>query len=291
MSDFYPISPLIGITNTSYAAQAGVMDERWAARVVRGKKIIAEKTMNELNLDSLVGIVYGHIRIEGLSRHAVAMCAGRLMQFARRYQQSGISPDFEVPDLVREGETPLKASSGTGSSEATPASTMETEQPEEAFDFPKLGSVPSIERIVDEDLWRGSSEGRAIALAEMAIYSSSLPEGHIEAIFEHAAQMLIRLWSANGDSRQLIRRFAGLIQSCSSESQIPRTGSDRQTIETGTCHLLELMREIDPEGDLLPHGYPCAYHELLARKVSDLTGVDIMVNTSSTGCVVTFRVE
>ena len=82
MSDFYPISPIIGIINTSYGAQAGVMDEKWAVRVLRGKKIIAEKTIHELDLDSFVGVVYGHIRVEGLSRHSIAQCAGRMMQYA-----------------------------------------------------------------------------------------------------------------------------------------------------------------------------------------------------------------
>ena len=78
MSDFYPISPLVNITNTSYAAQAGVMDEKWAVRVVRGKKIIAEKTMLDLDVENIVGVAYGNIRVEGLSRHAIATMAGRI---------------------------------------------------------------------------------------------------------------------------------------------------------------------------------------------------------------------
>ena len=56
MSNFYPISPLVAITNTSYGAQAGVMDEMWAVRVVRGKKIIAEKTIPNLELENIVGV-------------------------------------------------------------------------------------------------------------------------------------------------------------------------------------------------------------------------------------------
>ncbi len=291
MSDFYPISPLIGITNTSYAAQAGVMNERWAARVVRGKKIIAEKTMNDLNLDNLVGIVYGHARIEGLSRHAVAMCAGRLMQFARRYQQSGVAPNFEIPDLVRDDEGPAEASASSAHPDTGSVGMAESVEPETALDLPKLGAVPTLEKIADRNLWKSSTDGRAVALVEMAVYGSNLPEGHLEEMFEQAAQTLIGLWSAGGSSEDLIRGFAELIQSCSYESQIPRTGTDRETIETGSCYLLELTRRIDPEGTLLPAGYPCAYHEILAKKVSELTGVDIMVNTSSTGCVVTFRVE
>ncbi|MHA1927424.1 MAG: hypothetical protein ACTSV2_02470, partial [Candidatus Thorarchaeota archaeon] len=102
---FYPISPMVGITNTSYAAQAGVLEDQWACRVVRGKKVIAEKTMIDMDLENFVGVIYGFIRVEGLSRHSVAMCAGRLMQFARRYQTSGVCPNFEVPDLVYDDGT------------------------------------------------------------------------------------------------------------------------------------------------------------------------------------------
>ncbi|MHA2178782.1 MAG: hypothetical protein ACXAAK_10580, partial [Candidatus Thorarchaeota archaeon] len=61
MSNFYPVSPLVAIPNTSYGAQAGVMNEMWAMRVVRGRKIIAEKTMPELDLENMVGVAYGHI--------------------------------------------------------------------------------------------------------------------------------------------------------------------------------------------------------------------------------------
>ena len=50
MSDFYPVSPLVAIPNTSYGAQVGVMNEMWAVRVVRGKKILAEKTMPALKI-------------------------------------------------------------------------------------------------------------------------------------------------------------------------------------------------------------------------------------------------
>ena len=107
MSDFYPVSPLVGITNTSYAAQAGVMNEKWAVRVVRGKKIIAEKTIPDLGIDNMVGVAYGHIRVEGLSRHAVAQMAGRLMQFARKYQTAGVCPNYEIPDLAYDDGTTL----------------------------------------------------------------------------------------------------------------------------------------------------------------------------------------
>ena len=119
MSDFYPISPAILITNTSYMAQAGVMNEMWACRVIRGKKILAEKTMSELDLENYVGVIYGNIRVEGLSRHAVAQCAGRLMQFSRQYQTSGIAPNYEVEGLVYDdGESYIEATPSTACSKS-----------------------------------------------------------------------------------------------------------------------------------------------------------------------------
>ncbi len=295
MDDFYPISPLIGITNTSYAAQAGVMDEKWAVRVVRGKKIIAEKTMNNLDLESIVGIIYGHARIEGLSRHSVAMCAGRLMQFARRYQQSGVCPNFEIPDLVRSDGTKVGSTStgevaaGASGSEDIPTPTSEVTASEEV-DIAKLGAVPKLQALGGIALWRECARSRAIVLLNMAIYGAELPKGHLDAMFERVIEDRIREWSASGDAEEIIRKFAAEIQSCSDENQVPVTTSGA-SIETGACMIMTVASELDPERKRIPPGYPCAFHEALAKRVSEITGVNILVNASSTGCRVTFTVE
>jgi len=296
MGDFYPISPLVGITNTSYAAQAGVMDEKWAIRVVRGKKIIAEKTMNSLDLESMVGVIYGHARIEGLSRHSVAMCAGRLMQFARRYQESGICPNYEIPDLVRSDGTRVGTQTSAEteqitSSDAslpTPESVAETA---EERSFAHLGAVPKIAPLGGKDLWKSCVNARGHLVVGMAIYGGGLPEGHLEAMFRRVADNLIHEWGRSGDANDLIRGFATLIQSCSEENQIPVTSGNDVTIETGTCQLRRLARELDPEMKHIPRGYPCAFHEELGRRIAELTGVKIHINTSSTGCRVTLSVE
>ena len=288
MSDFYPISPLVGITNTSYAAQAGVLDEKWAVRVVRGKKIIAEKPIPSLDIDNMVGVAYGHIRVEGLSRHAVAQMAGRLMQFARRYQASGVCPDFAVPDLVYDDGTPAASPTATTSEDSgvfLPVSEASAELPDM-----KLGQVPPLLRVVGEDAWKTSAEGHAIMIAEAAAYGASLPSGHLEAMFDRIADEFIKRWSDPSDPAAAVRGFAALIQACAAESQLPKTGTDRATVETQNCDVLRVCREIDPKLNRVPAAYPCALHETIAKKLSELTGLKISVNTSSTGCIVSFEI-
>lgn len=281
---FYPISPLVGITNTSHAAQAGVMDDKWACRVVRGKKIIAEKTMIAIELDNFVGVIYGHIKMEGLSRHAVAMCAGRLLQFARKYQQAGVCPNFEVPELVR----------GDGLPEVEVEAQVTGDQPgaveaaKEEFAFAPVGQLPGISVSI-KGLWEKSTEGHGVLLCEMAAYGAGLPEGHLEAMFERTANEMVRRWTDTSDPMNLVTRFGEFMFSFSNESQIPRTGTDNVNIEISPCKILQVARELDPSGSKLPAGYPCAFHELISKKVSEISDLRIIVNTSSTGCSVDMR--
>lgn len=288
MSDFYPISPVVGITNTSYAAQAGVMNEMWAVRVVRGKKIIAEKTIPNLDIDNMVGVAYGHIRVEGLSRHAVAQMAGRLMQFARKYQSSGICPDYSIPDLVYDDGTPA-AVHPTDQDEESAVALPKAESTTDALPDMRLGEIPALPRTIGSDAWMASVEAHAIMIAEMAAYGSALPAGHLQAMFERVADEIIRRWADPSDPAAVVRKFAALIQSCATESQLPKTGTDKATVETQNCDVLKTCREIDPKLERVPAAYPCALHETLANKLSELTGLKISVNTSSTGCIVSFE--
>jgi hypothetical protein len=295
MSDFFPISPLVGITNTSYGAQAGVMDDKWACRVVRGKKVIAEKTIPDLVLENYVGVIYGHVRLDGLSRHAVAMCAGRLMQFARRYQGSGVAPNFEIPDLVGDDGTPIVSSQqGVDAVESTsdvPPVAAEGEIESSEDEVVLLGALPDIKRLSDNDLWEKRAQAHGIMIGEMASYGAELPEGHLTAMFDRVANQLISKWKESSDPAAPAIEFGNLIQSCSKESQLPKTGTNKITIETGTCEILKMAREMDPDASRLPKGYPCAFHELIAEKVAARTGLKISVNTSSTGCIVTLTLE
>ncbi len=296
MSDFYPISPLVAITNTSYAAQAGVMDNMWAARVVRGKKIIIEKAMGELGLDNFVGVIYGHIRIEGLSRHDVAMCAGRLMQYARKYQESGVCPNFEVPDLFREGEEPPAHTHVVDTvAETQPTQTVPTAtQPEPAQVVPgmaALGQLPELKLLSPKDTWRSEIEAHSVLLTTAAMHCCALQSGQLDALFGRTADELVNLWSESGNSANLVVHFASMIQACSKESQLPKTGSGRITVETGTCEILRMANRLDKSGTKLPKGYPCKFHEMIAGKVGDRVGVDVAINTSSVGCIVTIALK
>ncbi|MHA1577212.1 MAG: hypothetical protein ACTSU3_07610 [Candidatus Thorarchaeota archaeon] len=282
---FYPISPLVGITNTSHAAQAGVMDEKWACRVVRGKKIIAEKTMIDMGLENFVGVIYGHIKMEGLSRHAVAMCAGRLLQFARKYQDAGVCPNFEIPELVR-GEALPDVSDETQATGDQPGAAEAVQ--DEGFAFAPVGQLPAVSLSI-KGLWEKSIDGHGVLLCQMAAYGAGLPEGHLASMFEQTANQMIRRWIDTNDPLNLVIRFGEFMFSCSNESQVPRTGTDNVNIEVSPCKILQVAREMDPTGSILPPGYPCAFHEMIAKKVSEISDLRIIVNTSSTGCSVDMR--
>jgi len=291
MSDFYPVSPLVGITNTSYAAQAGVMDEKWAVRVVRGKKIIAEKTIPDLSLDNMVGVAYGHIRVEGLSRHAVAQMAGRLMQFARKYQTAGVCPNYDIPDLAYEDGTTVGEIAATARGEVA----VSAEDTAPSHDLPdmRIGEIPPIPRVTGDAAWSSNIEAHATMICEVASYATELPKGHLEIMFNRIADGLIRQWaSSNPDEPPIaIMKFGALIQACSDDSQLPKTGTGTVTIETRACKLLSICKELDPAASRIPAGYPCAFHEIIAKKLSELTGAKISVNTSSTGCIVGISLE
>ncbi len=286
MSDFYPISPIIGIINTSYGAQAGVMDEKWAVRVLRGKKILAEKTIHQLDLDSFVGVVYGHIRVEGLSRHAVAQCAGRMLQFARQYQTSGVCPDYELKDLFREGEEGAVSDASTG----LPSVDAGTPTTDASVDT-RIGALPAFQPPNPKQSWKGSMDVLAGLIARIAAYGDALPEGHLESMFNQAADELVYQWGLSDDLTNPATKFAEMILGCSEEGQIPKTGTDNVTIETGTCELLRRYREMDSDGSRFPPGYPCAFHEMIAAKIGERIGAEINVNTSSVGCRVSFKLE
>ena len=286
MSNFYPISPLVGITNTSYAAQAGVLDEKWACRVVRGKKILVEKTIHQLDLESYVGVIYGHIRLEGLSRAAVAQCAGRLMQFSRKYQTAGVCPNYEVPDLVYDdGSSPVAVSEESSDTTAESSSSIDD------ISVTGVGAVPKLEPLSGNDLWQHAILSYGVMLSELAAYGESLPDGHVDVMFDNVANELVRMWSASGEGVDVLSNFGNMILSCTKEGQLPAAAVHQLKIETGRCELLAMARQIDPDGKKLPGGYPCAFHEKIAEKVSQLTGAKIEINTSSTGCIVQIALD
>lgn len=291
MSDFYPISPLVSITNTSYGAQAGVMDEMWAVRVVRGKKIIAEKTIPNLELDNIVGVAYGHIRVEGLSRHSVATMAGRLMQYARKYQQSGVCPNYEMPELTYDDGSTVDVQ--TGLKEGSAENEASTEALTAAYPDMRVGEVPQIPRAIGDTAWQKLIEAHATLIFETSAYARNLPAGHLETVFNKTADELIHFWATYNpdDKSAVLKNLGALIQSCSRESQLPKTGTTTATIETGNCELLRLCRTLDPDRSIMPAGYPCTFHEMIAKKISELTGVKVTVNTSSIGCTVNMTIE
>ena len=289
MSDFYPISPLIAIPNSSYAAQAGVMEEKWAVRVVRGKKIISEKTTNDLQLENLVGLIFASIKVPGISRALLAQTAGRMMQFARKYQQAGVCPNYDNPDLVYDDGSADVAETSAGAQAQSAAQETEAAQP--ALTPNPIGKLPEIPNAIGKNGWENLMEAHSVLLGEMASYGASLPEGHLDLMFNRVADLLLWMWTSSGDPYDPVIKFGQLIMSCSKESQTPSTTTGMVRIETGTCAILAAARQFDSDGTRIPAGYPCKFHELLAEKVSHVAGIIVDVNTSSTGCIVTMKIE
>ncbi|MHA1927803.1 MAG: hypothetical protein ACTSV2_04385, partial [Candidatus Thorarchaeota archaeon] len=196
-------------------------------------------------------------------------------------------PNFEVPDLVYDDGTSASSKAKpetSGPGDVAAAASTETEE----FSFAPVGKLPTISVSI-KGIWEKAMEAHGTLLCEMAIYGASLPEGHLEAMFEKSANAMLRRWIHPGDPLNLITKFGEFMFSCSNESQVPRTGTDNTTLEVSPCKILQVARRVDPDGSLLPPGYPCAYHELIAKKVSEISDLNIIVNTSSTGCTVDMR--
>lgn len=278
----------MGIINTSYAAQAGVMNDMWAVRVVRGKKILIEKSMPDLSLENFVGVIYGHARLPGLSRHAVAQCAGRLMQFARRFQQSGVCPNFEVPGLAYDDGTTTTASAGAaGETAAAPEAKTET------IEIPKkqVERIPAFIPLTSDMAIDSLIELLAAIIQETTAFSDNLSKEHLEIMVKNIARTVVRRWTAYEDPYMPINLFVNMIMSSTHEGQVPSTTDRGLTIETGQCKLLAEGKWFIEAGTKAPLKFPCALHEEIAKLVAEVTGIKIGVNTSSTGCIINITLE
>jgi len=221
----------------------------------------------------------------------VAMMAGRLMQYARKYQTAGVCPNYEMPDLAYDDGTTVGEAAATARGEVI-VSAEETALPDELPDM-RLGEIPPIPRTTGDEAWASIIEAHATMICEVAAYVSELPKGHMDVMFNRLADALIRQWAMSNPEEPptAVVKFGSLIQACSNESQLLKTGSGTATIETGVCKLLSICKKLDPDASRIPSGYPCKFHELVAKKLSELSGVKISVNTSSTGCIVGISLE
>ncbi|MBS3794500.1 MAG: hypothetical protein KGY80_06370 [Candidatus Thorarchaeota archaeon] len=274
MSDFYPISPLVGIPNSSYAGQMGVLGDYWAVRVVRGKKILAEKEIPELMLENVVGVIYGHIRLEGLSRHTVARASGRLMQFARRYQQSGLSPDYEVPELIYEN------GSQVGVSQAQEEQAVK----EPALERVNIETLPIVSEKEPENENKTIIESHAFMISEMAAYGNSLPEGHLDLMFKQASLGTVREWKNRGKPTSPITKLAHLFLGCSKDSAVQTSEEDSLEITVENCSLLQESNNYEAVEGVFPARYPCVFHKLIGEHMAEVTKCGINIELRDDGC-------
>jgi hypothetical protein len=213
------------------------------------------------------------------------------MQFARRYQQSGVAPDFEVAGLIRQDgtktgvDTPISEPAQTQPS-VTPDVSTESLEPSDTPSPQRITEIPELSPLNPKETWNRLSTAFGVLLSEMATYGAELPEGHLDAIFDRAANREITTWTDPENPHSIVINFCEMMYSCSDESQLPLTGTDTLTIEVSGCRLLQIGREIASENESYPAGYPCRYHEKMAKKIAEITGLNISVNASSTGCMV-----
>jgi len=213
------------------------------------------------------------------------------MQFGRKYQIAGICPNYEIPDLAYDDGTTVGEQMAVSSGSPT-AADVGVSVTAELPDI-RVGEIPPIPKVTEASAWASTIETQASLICEISAYTATLPEGHLDLMFTRAADQLIHYWVTSNpdDPNAALKKFGAMIQSCSNESQMPKTGTGTVTIETGTCEILRICRSLDPDVNKIPAGYPCAFHEKIAAKLSELTGAKVSVNTSSTGCIVGMSLE
>jgi hypothetical protein len=147
------------------------------------------------------------------------------MQFSRRYQQSGVCPNYADPRLVYGDEVETSP---------TAYAEPETTAAEPKIEVTPVEELPKIPAFKISKAWTATIEAHSVMIARMAAYGASLPEGHLESMFEQAASDLVNLWFAQGEASELISRFAAMIQSCSKETTMSESTKSKIIMETGT---------------------------------------------------------
>ncbi|MHA2179253.1 MAG: hypothetical protein ACXAAK_12970, partial [Candidatus Thorarchaeota archaeon] len=206
-----------------------------------------------------------------------------------KYQTAGVCPNYEIPDLAYDDGTTLGDIAAKEKGEVAVESTAPTAELPDM----RIGEIPPLLRTKEAGAWAANIEAHGTMICEISSFAAKLPKGNLESMFNRIADALIYRWAMTNPSEPptALIKFASLIQSCSDESQLLKTGAGTATIETGTCKILGVCRDLDPDASNIPAGYPCIFHEMIAKKLTDLTGANVSINTSSTGCIVSFSLE
>ncbi|MFO7794698.1 MAG: hypothetical protein ACQERB_00815 [Promethearchaeati archaeon] len=141
---FEPLSSQLGIPGTSYRLQLGLINEKWASRILKGNNIIDSYVYKDEDVEGgypnqnlIVGWVLRTVAIPNINPHQVMKTTQALMKQARenKDKQKVVAPLSETKDVelekVPEGEIKRPKASGWVKEEA-PHDTSE-EQKRKAF--------------------------------------------------------------------------------------------------------------------------------------------------------------
>ncbi|TFF98685.1 MAG: zinc ribbon domain-containing protein [Promethearchaeota archaeon] len=113
---FKPLTNALGVPGTSYKMQLGLIDEKWASRLIKGNKILAEKSYELLedeqypNTNFLVGFVLQNAAIPNINPRQVMKVTESLLSRAKEnYDKLEISAiEAKVKEPVST-KSPVKA--------------------------------------------------------------------------------------------------------------------------------------------------------------------------------------
>ncbi|MHA1131283.1 MAG: hypothetical protein ACTSQQ_10810, partial [Candidatus Helarchaeota archaeon] len=84
LSKFIPYSSPIGIPGSSYMAQVGKKDDRWAVRIVKGKEILEEGYFDELNGNKMIAFIIQNLAIPMINPYQISQSVKALIKQAER---------------------------------------------------------------------------------------------------------------------------------------------------------------------------------------------------------------
>ena len=89
-SDFIPLSSQLGVAGTSYRIQLGKMSGNWAARILKGKDVVAQTTFTDatLNGNLVVGFVLKETAIPNLNPYQIMKTVQFLTREAQKNEQT-----------------------------------------------------------------------------------------------------------------------------------------------------------------------------------------------------------
>ncbi|MHA1680720.1 MAG: hypothetical protein ACTSUE_06915 [Promethearchaeota archaeon] len=117
-SNFIPLSSQLGITGTSYRLQLGKIGDKWGARILKGKDVVASTALSELNGNMVVGFVLRETAIPNLNPYSIM----KTVQFLTREAQ-GNEERMKTQGIPAPAAQPATATAPAAQPASQPAAT------------------------------------------------------------------------------------------------------------------------------------------------------------------------